>query len=118
MKILDKKGFKLPYVDSQTYRDLLRLGLLYDKQLRSYSAEGLDEIRGEAVRGLLSRILHEQVCFEQPSENSRNIRAGQTCLICSKGFACDECRYFELCETKNVPSNCVCGKCLEEGKVF
>jgi hypothetical protein len=118
MKILDKKGFKLPYVDSQTYRDLLRLGLRYDKQLRSYSAEGLDETMVEAVLGLLSRILHEPVCFEQPSENSRNNRADQNCLICGKGFACDECRYFELCETKNVSSICVCGKCLEEGKVF
>jgi len=122
MKVLDKKGFKLPYVDGQTYRELMRLGLHYDKLTRSYSAEELDADRVENVLALLSRILHEPVCFEQSKHAVQKsiVKSSfdQTCLICGKHFQCEECRYFELCETKKIPSSCVCGKCLEEGKTF
>jgi hypothetical protein len=118
MKVLDKKGFKLPYVDTQTYRELMRLGLSYDRQLRSYRAEELDESRVEEVLNLLEKILHEPVSFEQAKESTQSKRIEQTCMVCSKRFPCDECRYFELCETKSVPSSCVCGKCLEESKAI
>ncbi len=117
MKVLDKKGFKLPYVDMQTYRELMRNGLRYDRQLRSYSAEELDETRTNDVLSLLSKILREQVCFEEPKKSVSSNVVSQSCLICSKHFQCNECRYFELCETKNVPSSCICGKCFEEGKL-
>jgi len=120
MKVLDKKGFKLPYVDGQTYRELMRLGLHYDKQARSYSAEDLDDARINDVLALVSKILHEQVCFEQSKEGvQKGIGRGiveQVCLICGKRFQCDGCRYFELCETKNKASSCICGTCLEEGR--
>ncbi len=118
MRVLDKKAFKLPYVDNETYRELMRLGLSYDRQLRSYSAEELDESRIEGVLALLSKVLHEPVSFEQTKESTQSKHVEQTCLICSKRFPCEECRYFELCETKNVPSICVCGKCLEENKAI
>jgi hypothetical protein len=116
MKVLSKKVFKLPYVDGQTYRELMRLGLGYDKSLRSYSAEQLDEGQVGAVLSLLSKILHEQVCFDLSVKDVQGGRVSQTCLICGKSFACDDCRYFELCKTKNIASICVCRKCLEEGE--
>jgi hypothetical protein len=118
MKVLEKKGFKLPYVDSQTYRELMRLGLRYDRQLKSYSAEDLDTANADSVLAVLSRILHDEVCFEQSKVPVQNRQAAQTCIICGKNFQCNECRYLELCETKNVSSSCVCGKCLEEGKTI
>ncbi len=118
MQALDKKSFKLPYVDSATYRELMRLSLRYSKQLRSYSAEDLDEARSKTVLALLSKILHEPVCFEQSKESVRDSRVDQTCLICGKRFLCSECRYFESCETKDIPSKCICGKCLKEGKTL
>ncbi len=118
MKALDKKSFKLPYVDSATYRELMRLGLRYNKQLRSYSAEDLDGAMSETVLVLLAKILHEPVCFDQSKESVGDSRVDQTCLICGKSFLCGECRYFESCETKDVPSKCICGTCLEEGKTL
>ena len=117
MVVLDKKCFKLPYVDSFTYRELLRLGLRYDRAQRTYSGEDLDSASLNSVLELLSKILHDKVSFEQTTQKpSAPTRAAQKCIACGKSFACDECRYFELCETKNVPSSCVCGKCLEEDK--
>jgi hypothetical protein len=118
MKVLDRKGFKLPYVDSQTYRELMRLGLQYDRQLRTYCAEELDAAGAEVVLALLSKILHEEVCFEEKRASAQPNLLSLTCIICGKRFQCTECRYFELCETKNTPSSCICGKCLEEGKAI
>ena len=116
MKVLDKKGFKLPYLDSQTYRELMRLGLTYDRANKMYSAVDLDDASTESILELLSKILHEKVCFDQVNQPGKSVRTTQKCLACGKNFACDECRYFELCETKGISSSCICGKCLEEGK--
>jgi hypothetical protein len=118
LKVLDKKGFKLPYVDSQIYRELMRLGLQYDRQQRTYSAEELDAAGADSVLELLSRILHETVCFEPASDKLQKHEASQACLVCGRSFQCNECRYCELCETKDIRSSCICGKCLEEGKVL
>jgi hypothetical protein len=119
MKILDKKAFKLPYIDSQTYRELMRLGLRYDRQQKSYSAEELDTANIDSILELLSRILHDKACFTQIKEATGNkARAALTCLVCGKQFPCQECRYYELCETRDLPLSCICGKCLEEGKTL
>ncbi len=119
MKVLDRKGFKLPYVDGQTFRELMRLGLRYDRQLRCYSAEELNELNLDSALELLSKILHEKVCFEQTAGAAgKGGQAMQTCLVCGKSFPCQECRYYELCETRETPSKCICGKCLEEGKTI
>jgi len=117
MVVLDKKAFKLPYVDSQTYRELMRLGLRYDREQKMYNAEMLSLNEIGSVLDLLSRVLHDKVSFEQAaSQPAKNAPTTQTCIGCGKKFACEECRYYELCETKGVSSGCVCGKCLEEGK--
>ena len=116
MKTLDKKNFKLPFVDSVTYRELMRLGLRYDRTLKTYSAEDLDDQSTEAMLDLLSRILHEKVCFDQAAASTAKTQVSQTCVVCGRSFQCDECRYFELCETRSVRSKCICGRCLEEGK--
>ncbi len=116
MKVLDKKSFKLPYVDSDTYRTLMRLGLRYDRQMRTYSAEDLEEDKAESVLELLAKILKEDVNFNQNTSLAKPEQAVQKCLGCGKNFSCNECRYFELCETKNVSSSCICGTCLEKGK--
>jgi hypothetical protein len=116
MVVLSKKKFKLPFVDSHTYRELMRLGLQYNRQDRSYSAEDLNSANTDSVLELLSRILKDRVSFEQPEAPAKIRPVKQTCITCDKSFQCNECRYFELCETKDSASSCVCGRCLEEGK--
>jgi hypothetical protein len=117
MKTLDMKCFKLPYVDSQTYRELMRLGLRYDRTQKTYSVEELNSASMDSVLELLSKILHDKACFEQTTQaTSKPATAAQTCLVCGKAFPCKECRYYELCETRDLSLNCICGKCLEEGK--
>jgi hypothetical protein len=103
MVVLNKKAFRLPRVEPEMFRLLMRLGLEYDRASGTYRVASCNNI--EKLLDTLREILKENnVCFTQ------------TCLICGKDFPCQECKYYELCGTRNMPFSCVCGKCLEEGK--
>jgi hypothetical protein len=105
MIVLNKKGFKLPHVEKDKFVMLLRLGLQYDR------ASGLYRIGNTNNLDRLLDLLREMF-------GSKDVCFTQTCLICGKDFPCQECRFYELCDTRNLPLSCVCGKCLEEGKVL
>jgi hypothetical protein len=105
MVVLNKKGFKLPHVEKERFVLLLRLGLVYDK------ASGLYRIGNTNNLDKLLVVLGEVT-------GDKNVCFTQTCLICGKDFSCLECRFYELCDTKNLPLSCICGKCLEEGKTL
>jgi hypothetical protein len=105
MVVLNKKAFRLPHVEPQKFSLLLRLGLVYDRTRGMYSIANCNNI-GKLL-DTLAEILQDP-----------NVSFTQSCLICGKDFPCQECRYYELCDTKNMPFSCVCGKCLEEGKTI
>jgi hypothetical protein len=104
MVVLNKKGFRLPRLEKDKFVLLMRLGLAYDRASNLYSVSNTNNI--EKLLDTLREILGDEVSFTQ------------TCLICGKDFSCQECRYYELCETRDMPLSCGCGKCLEEGKVL
>jgi hypothetical protein len=83
MVVLNKKGFKLPRLDPQTWGALMRLGLQYDRTQLTYSVVNCNNV--DKLLESLSDILKDDVSFTQ------------TCLICGSDFPCQECRYFELC---------------------
>ena len=103
MVVLDKKGFRLPRLEKEAFVKLMRLGLEYDRGSGMFRVANCNNI--ETLLDTLKEIL-----------NNCDIYFMQTCLLCGKSFPCQECRYYELCETRNIPFNCLCGKCLEEGK--
>ena len=83
----------------------MRLGLKYDQKSGVFSVVNFNNI--EKLVEALSEVLCDS-----------SISFTQTCLVCGRDFPCNECRYYELCETRNLPFSCVCGKCLEEGKTL
>jgi hypothetical protein len=103
MVILNKKAFRLPRLEKEKFILLMRLGLEYDRSQGVFRVANFNNI-GKLI-DTLSEILNDKVCFMQ------------SCLICKRDFPCQECKYYELCETKNMPSTCVCGKCLEEERI-
>ena len=105
MITLNKKAFRLPRVEREKFSLLLRLGLDYDPIHGTFSVANCNNI--EKLIDTLSEVLKDN-----------NVRFTQGCLICGRDFPCQECRYYELCDTKNMPFSCVCGKCLEEGKTI
>ena len=105
MTVLNKKGFRLPRLEKEKFVLLMRLGLNYDRASGMYSVVNCNNI--EKLVGALSEILGDH-----------DLSFTQTCLACGRDFPCNECRYYELCETRDLPFSCVCGKCLEQGKTL
>ena len=101
---LNKKAFKLPRVEKEKFIRLLRLGLDYNSEQGIYSIKSYNNL--EKLIDTIAGLLKTDVIFLQ------------NCTRCGKNFACSECKYFELCSTKNLPLSCVCSQCLRERKQF
>ncbi len=103
MVVLNKKTFKLPFIEREKYGLLLRLGLEYDRVKSTYCVANYNNI--EKLTDTLASILNvDEVAFTQ------------TCVACGKDFPCSDCKYIELCATKNLPFQCVCPQCLRQGR--
>lgn len=103
MVVLNKNCFRLPRVEKEKFVLLLRLGLEYNREKGYFSIKNYNNI--DKLRDTLSEILKSEISFTQ------------SCTICRKDFACSDCKYAELCSTKNLPFSCVCAQCLKEGKL-
>jgi hypothetical protein len=102
--VLNPKGFKLPRVEKEKFIILIRLGVDYNRELGVFSIKNFNNI--EKVIDTVSKILGSEVIFSQ------------TCIRCGKDFPCSNCKYGELCTTKDLPFSCVCPKCLRDRKQF
>jgi hypothetical protein len=105
MVILSKKAFRLPRLEKDKFVLLLRLGLEYDRVNGTFCVSNFNNV--EKLTDTLGEILKD-----------KNVGFTQSCLICGRDFPCIECRYYEICETRNLPFKCICGGCLEEDKVI
>ena len=105
MVVLNKKAFRLPRVEKEKFVLLMRLGLEYDRVNSTFSISSYNNI--EKLTDTISEILKDY-----------NVSFAQSCLICGKDFPCQECKYIEMCSTKNLPFHCVCASCLKEGKTL
>ena len=100
MRLLNKKGFKLPRVEKEKFMLLINAGLSYNREQFLYSVKSCNDI--ENLMDLIRSILNTDVVFLQ------------SCTRCGKDFACGDCKYDELCATKNLPFGCVCSQCLRD----
>ena len=98
MKVLNKKSFKLPFVERGKFTKLMRLGLGYNRSQGTYHVENYNEV--EKIIDIISDVLDgEKISFLQ------------TCILCGKDFPCSDCKYNNLCETKDLPLQCICENC-------
>jgi hypothetical protein len=105
LTVLNKKSFRIPRVEKDKFILLLRLGLDYKRDQGTFCINSYNNI--EKLIDTLASILNtEQVAFLQ------------SCSLCGKDFPCATCKYYDLCDTKNLPFHCVCPQCLEEGKPY
>jgi rubredoxin len=102
--VLNKKAFKLPRVEKEKFSLLIRLGLDYNREQGVYSISSYNNI--EKLMDTIASILNTEVVFLQ------------NCTRCGKDFSCGDCKYNELCTTKNLPLSCVCPQCLRDRKQF
>jgi hypothetical protein len=102
--VLSKKAFKLPRVEKEKFILLIRLGLDYKREQGVFSIKSYNNI--EKLTDTIASILNSKVAFLQ------------TCTSCGKDFPCSDCKYNELCTTKDLPFSCVCPQCLKDRKQF
>jgi len=102
--VLSKKAFKLPRVEKEKFILLIRLGLDYNREQGVFSIKSYNNI--EKLTDTIASILNSEVVFLQ------------SCTRCGKDFPCSDCKYNELCTTKDLPFSCVCPQCLRDRKAF
>ena len=102
--VLNKKAFELPRVEKEKFVLLLHLGCEYNREQGVFSIKSYNNI--EKLMDTIGGILDAEVVFLQ------------SCIRCGKDFACGDCKYDELCTTKNLPFGCVCPQCLTDRKHF
>jgi hypothetical protein len=102
--VLNKNAFKLPRVEKEKFILLLHLGLEYNREQSAFSIKNYNNI--EKLMDTIGGILNTEVVFLQ------------NCTRCGKDFSCGDCKYNELCTTKNLPLSCVCSQCLRDRKQF
>jgi hypothetical protein len=102
--VLSKKAFKLPRVEKEKFILLIRLGLDYNREQGDYSIKSYNNI--EKLTDTIASILNTEVVFLQ------------SCTRCGKDFPCSDCKYNDLCTTKDLPFSCVCPQCLRDKKQF
>ena len=102
--VLNPKGFKLPRLEKEKFVEMLRLGLEYNNQLGLFLIKNCNNI--EKLMDAVREILKAEVVFSQ------------TCMRCGKNFPCSECKYNELCTTRDVPFSCVCDQCLRDRRHY
>ena len=102
--VLNKKAFKLPRVEKEKFILLIRLGLEYNREQGFFSIKSCNNI--EKLMDTIAGILNTEVVFLQ------------SCTRCGKDFPCSDCKYNDLCTTKDLPFSCVCPQCLRDRKQF
>ncbi len=102
--VLNKKGFKLPRVEKDKFVSLMHSGLDYNREQYLFSIKNCNNV--EKLMDTIGSILGSEVVFLQ------------TCTRCGKDFSCTECKYGELCTTRDLPFSCVCPHCLRDRKQF
>ena len=104
IKFLNKRPFKLPYIEKEIFVKLVRLGVNYNRSQGSYQIRKYNDV--EKILDIISDILAQKVSFLQ------------MCILCEKDLLCSDCRYYNACSTRDLPLQCVCQRCLKSGKLL
>ena len=102
MKHFDKKGFKLPYLGSEKFKQLTKMGLAYKDG--NFLFRTLNNV--EEIRHFLCDTFNEEIVFSQ------------TCTICGVEFFCERCSHYIVCITKDLPLSCFCRKCINYENLY
>jgi len=104
MKIITGEGFKLPFVGKETFLDLMKTGIGYDKEDRTFYLKNVENIR--EVKEVLRNILRDDVTF------------AQRCFICKVPFPCTSCSHEKTCSTSDIPLYCICNSCRKRTDLY
>lgn len=104
MKVIATEGFKLPFVGKEKFLELMKAGIGYDRENRSFFLKDLENI--DMVKGLLRSIIKDDIVFTQ------------RCFICKTPFTCKSCSYEKGCCTSDLPLYCICKSCRAKPDLY
>ena len=98
--VITKSGIKLPYTGKEKFIELMRLGLKYDRETRTFYIENVNN--ATQLKTVLEELLKDKIVLEQK------------CLVCDRNFSCEECEFINTCKSTAIPSYCVCSNCVSK----
>ena len=103
MRIIVGERFRLPQVEGDIFRSLVKeAGLQYDKT-KGYLASS------ETDLGLVTKILGNALKEE--------VVVMLKCFICGAPIECEECKYKDACQSSKVFQSCICKDCESKEEV-
>lgn len=97
MRIIVGEWFRLPQVEGDVFRSLVKeAGLQYDKT-KGYLASSKTDL------GLLTNILENAL--------KEKVEVMLKCFICGDSVECAECKYNDVCKSSKVFQSCICKDC-------
>lgn len=100
VKVITRSGIKLPYMGKDKFIELMRVGLKYDRETRTFFIENINY--AVQIKAILRELLKDEIVF------------GQVCIVCERNFSCEECEYINICRSSSIPSYCICSKCVSK----
>ena len=98
--VITKSGIKLPYTGKEKFVELMRLGLKYDRETRTFYIENVTY--AIQLKAVLEELLKDKIVF------------GQKCVVCDRIFSCEKCDFINICKSTVIPSYCVCNDCASK----
>jgi hypothetical protein len=102
MRMLNKDKIKLPYIGRNEFIKLMKMGMKYEKGFFAIK----DFNKAEEIKDAISQILKSEVAFPQ------------FCVICNKEFACEECKFYMRCPSRDLPFSCICEICSSKRDIY
>jgi hypothetical protein len=97
LKIIVGERFRLPQVEGDIFRSLVKeAGLQYDKT-KGYLASSETDLG--LVTSILGKALKEEVVVMLK------------CFICGASIDCEECKYKDACQSSKIFQSCICKDC-------
>jgi len=104
VKVVTRKGIKLPYMGKEKFIELMRAGMGYDRKTGTFFIEDLGRI--DQIKAAISSILKDEITL------------AQTCFICESTFPCSECEYSGICKSRDIPTYCICKTCYSSPQMY
>ena len=97
MRIIIGERFRLPQVEGDIFKSLVKEGgLQYDKT-KGYLASSKTDLG--LVKSILENALKDEVLVML------------NCFICGTSIDCEECKYNDACQSSKIFQSCICNDC-------
>jgi hypothetical protein len=97
LKISSREWFRLPKMGRDSFVDLMKAGVEYNKSLGFRIKDSADL---PLVESVLKKTLGEEIII------------ALRCFVCGQSVECHSCNYKDVCVLGRFSLNCICDECM------